>query len=68
MLTTFAVLYIFRHAQPALLYLVPTCLGFPLALALIKGDFNELMAYKDIPLEVEERVKANKEAAEKKGE
>ncbi|CDI97081.1 Minor histocompatibility antigen H13 [Echinococcus multilocularis] len=56
LLATFAVLYIFRHAQPALLYLVPTCLGFPLAMALIKGDFNELMAYKDIPLEVEERL------------
>ncbi|VDM18372.1 unnamed protein product [Hydatigera taeniaeformis] len=68
LLTTFTVLYIFRHAQPALLYLVPTCLGFPLTLALIKGDFNELMAYKDIPLEVEERVKANREAAEKKGQ
>ena len=67
LLTTFVVMYVFRHAQvnifqlnfyifllfslpyflflqPALLYLVPTCLGFPLAMALVKGDFNDLMA------------------------
>ncbi|VDN09246.1 unnamed protein product [Dibothriocephalus latus] len=42
LLATFAAMYIFKHAQPALLYLVPTCLGFPLTLALIKGDLGAM--------------------------
>nr|CDS28716.2 Minor histocompatibility antigen H13 [Hymenolepis microstoma] len=66
LLLTFVFMYTFRHAQPALLYLVPTCLGFPLTMALIRGDFEQLMAYKDIPEEVEERFKASKEEKEKK--
>uniref|UniRef100_A0A5K3FPL4 Signal peptide peptidase n=1 Tax=Mesocestoides corti TaxID=53468 RepID=A0A5K3FPL4_MESCO len=64
LLTTFVVMYSFHHAQPALLYLVPLCLGLPLTVALIKGDFKELMAYKDIPQEVENRLKAEREARE----
>jgi minor histocompatibility antigen H13 len=35
-------MHVFRHAQPALLYLVPACLGFPLLLALLKGDIREM--------------------------
>jgi len=61
LLITFSVMFIFRHAQPALLYLVPTCLGIPLSLALIKGDFAKLMEYQDVP----EEVKAAKEAKDK---
>ncbi|VDO08071.1 unnamed protein product [Rodentolepis nana] len=66
LLLTFIFMYTFRHAQPALLYLVPTCLGFPLAMALVRGDFEQLMAYKDIPEEVEARIKALKEENVKK--
>ncbi|KAM3184746.1 hypothetical protein ACTXT7_007727 [Hymenolepis weldensis] len=65
LLLTFVFMYTFRHAQPALLYLVPTCLGFPLTTALIKGDFEQLMAYKDIPEEVEKRIRASKEGKKK---
>ncbi|VUZ41680.1 unnamed protein product [Hymenolepis diminuta] len=65
LLLTFAFMYTFRHAQPALLYLVPTCLGFPLTTAFIKGDFEQLMAYKDIPEEVEMRIRAFKEEKKK---
>ncbi|KAM7534074.1 hypothetical protein Aperf_G00000114733 [Anoplocephala perfoliata] len=68
LLLTFVFMYTFHHAQPALLYLVPTCLGFPMTMALVKGDYAQLMAYKDIPKEVEERIKANKEEKEKKKE
>lgn len=39
---TIAVMHIFKHAQPALLYLVPACLGTPLAVALVKGDLTAL--------------------------
>merc|ERR1712200_229614 len=36
--TPIFVMHFFKHAQPALLYLVPACLGLPTLLALIKGD------------------------------
>ncbi|KAL7056345.1 hypothetical protein AAHC03_021139 [Spirometra sp. Aus1] len=62
LLATFAAMYIFKHAQPALLYLVPTCLGFPLTLALIKGDLGAMMTYTDIPEEIANKVKAAREA------
>ena len=40
MLATMLVMHVFRHAQPALLYLVPACLGTPLFLALVRGDIK----------------------------
>jgi minor histocompatibility antigen H13 len=36
---TFAAMYIFDHAQPALLYLVPTCTLSVLALSFIRNEF-----------------------------
>lgn len=44
LLLTILVMHIFRHAQPALLYLVPACAGVPLLLALVKGDIKTLLA------------------------
>lgn len=41
---TIAIMHIFRHAQPALLYLVPACAGAPMLIALIKGDIKTLFA------------------------
>ena len=38
LLTTIGVMHVFKAAQPALLYLVPACLGVPLFLALVRGD------------------------------
>ena len=32
---TIVVMHVFKHAQPALLYLVPACLGAPLLVALV---------------------------------
>lgn len=49
LVTTIAVMTIYNHAQPALLYLVPSCILFPVTLSLIKGDFRAMFAYEDHP-------------------
>jgi len=47
LIVTIIVMVLYNHAQPALLYLVPACLGIPLSVAYLKGDFNDMFAYKD---------------------
>jgi len=42
-------MHFFRAAQPALLYLVPSCLGIPFLAATINGDFSALISYRDYP-------------------
>lgn len=59
LLATIFVMHVFKHAQPALLYLVPACMGTPLLLALLKGDIKKLFAYEDHP---EEKPKENKKS------
>lgn len=54
LVTTIIVMSVFKHAQPALLYLVPACISFPLMLALLKGDLKSLFAYEDHPVAPEE--------------
>lgn len=54
LLATILVMHVFRHAQPALLYLVPACLGTPLLLALLRGDLHALFNYEDQPAIVED--------------
>jgi minor histocompatibility antigen H13 len=49
--TTIFVMHVYRHAQPALLYLVPACIGAPLGLALLKGDLKAMFQYEDHPSE-----------------
>ncbi|CAH8619132.1 unnamed protein product [Schistosoma haematobium] len=39
---TFVMMHVFKHAQPALLYLVPACLGAPLLMALVKNDLSAM--------------------------
>ncbi|OQV19685.1 Minor histocompatibility antigen H13 [Hypsibius exemplaris] len=51
LVATIVVMHVFKHAQPALLYLVPACLGIPLLLALVKGDLREMFAYEDHPVD-----------------
>lgn len=41
---TIFVMHVFKHAQPALLYLVPACISAPVGVALIKGDIRALFA------------------------
>lgn len=45
LVATIFVMHMFKHAQPALLYLVPACLGTPLSLALIKGDIAAMFQW-----------------------
>jgi minor histocompatibility antigen H13 len=52
--TTIFVMHVFKHAQPALLYLVPSCLGIPIGLALIRGDIKNMFNYEDHPPTAEE--------------
>uniref|UniRef100_A0A3P9K5E7 Histocompatibility (minor) 13 n=1 Tax=Oryzias latipes TaxID=8090 RepID=A0A3P9K5E7_ORYLA len=42
---TIFVMHTFKHAQPALLYLVPACVGFPVIVALFKGELTEMFSY-----------------------
>ena len=42
---TVGVMYFFNAAQPALLYLVPACLGGSVSVAFARGEFNLLFAY-----------------------
>jgi minor histocompatibility antigen H13 len=53
LVTTMVVMSVFKHAQPALLYLVPACISFPVLLALLKGDFKAMFQYEDHPKEQE---------------
>merc|ERR1711962_657786 len=54
LLMTIFVMRVYKHAQPALLYLVPACLGVPLFLALVRGDIKSMFQYEDHP-NVEEK-------------
>jgi len=64
LLTTIGVMHVFKHAQPALLYLVPACLGTPLFFALVRGDISSMFQYADHP----EEVLSPKEVEEEKKE
>ncbi|KAI6652684.1 Minor histocompatibility antigen H13-like [Oopsacas minuta] len=58
MVVTIFVLTTFQAAQPALLYLVPACLGIPLMTAFLCGDLGALLKYEDYD---EEELEGNKE-------
>lgn len=45
--TTVLVMYTFEAAQPALLYLVPACLGSVILLAAARGQFSTLWSYSE---------------------
>ena len=55
LLATIGIMHFYKHAQPALLYLVPACLGAPILMALVRGDVQSMFKYADHPeLEEEE--------------
>jgi minor histocompatibility antigen H13 len=60
LVVTVGVMYFFKTAQPALLYLVPACLGGSLAVGLARGEFSALFAYSE-----EEEKKEEKKGEEK---
>jgi len=61
--TTVFIMYTFQAAQPALLYLVPACLGSVLVLAVIRGELKDLWNYSEESVEthnpVDEKKKDN---------
>jgi len=61
LLTTIGVMHFYKHAQPALLYLVPACLGTPLFFALVRGDIKSMFQYADHPEEALEEKEEKKE-------
>lgn len=65
LLATIFVMHVFKHAQPALLYLVPACLTAPFLIALIKGDMKALIAYEDHPEEKQKKEKSNAKSENK---
>ncbi|KAL4087697.1 hypothetical protein PRIC1_013585 [Phytophthora ramorum] len=60
LVATVAVMFIFNAAQPALLYLVPACLGSALVTAFVRGEFKELLAYSEEEEEEEDSDKDDK--------
>jgi len=47
LLSTILVMHVFKAAQPALLYLVPACIGSSMMLAIIRGEVNLLLSYEE---------------------
>ena len=60
---TLYVMIVFEAAQPALLYLVPACLGSSLICALARGEIKELFAYSE---EEEEKEESQDEVKDEK--
>lgn len=68
LVATVTVMFVFDAAQPALLYLVPACLGSALVTALVRGEFKELFAYSEEDEEEEDASKDKKDEAAKDSE
>ena len=71
LVTTVLIMYFFNAAQPALLYLVPACLGSSLLTAVIRGEITALFAYdeevaKDSSANVAKDAKAVEKGEDKK--
>uniref|UniRef100_A0A3B1K2M3 Histocompatibility (minor) 13 n=1 Tax=Astyanax mexicanus TaxID=7994 RepID=A0A3B1K2M3_ASTMX len=62
---TIFVMHTFKHAQPALLYLVPACVGFPVVVALLKGELTEMFRYEEVSPEAEASQTEEKTESEK---
>lgn len=52
LITTVVILHVFSSAQPALLYLVPACIGSALLTSLVRGELMLLLKYEDHPEEM----------------
>jgi Signal peptide peptidase len=60
---TMTVMHVFKKAQPALLYLSPSCAAAAFLTALVRGELPTLWGYKEISKE--ERIEKTKETKEK---
>jgi len=47
LLLTIFIMHVYKHAQPALLYLVPACVGAPIIVATLRGELKTLFSYDD---------------------
>mmetsp|Transcript_21729 Transcript_21729/g.38931 ORF Transcript_21729/g.38931 Transcript_21729/m.38931 type:complete len:492 (-) Transcript_21729:208-1683(-) len=65
LITTVAIMLIFNHAQPALLYIVPYILITAVGVALVRGEFKDLWAYSIEDETEEEKTKATDEKKSK---
>lgn len=63
--TTLVVMIKFNAAQPALLYLVPACLGSSLLCAVVRGELKELFEYSEEEEEEEEITEGEAKKDEK---
>ncbi|KAG5282011.1 hypothetical protein AALO_G00051280 [Alosa alosa] len=63
---TIFVMHTYKHAQPALLYLVPACVGFPVVVALLKGELTDMFRYEEVTPETEGAAKEESTETEKK--
>jgi minor histocompatibility antigen H13 len=68
LITTVLVMYKFEAAQPALLYLVPSCIISSFMTGLRRGEFKELFAFKEESEEDKDaaKAKASKKTTKKK--
>lgn len=64
LVATYVALTVFETAQPALLYLVPSCLLTALGMALLRKEFKELIAYTEEDSKEEEVKKGETKTAE----
>lgn len=65
---TVGIMYFFKHAQPALLYLVPCCLLASLGMGYARGEVKALFSYDEGEEEVKEGEEGAKDATTKKKE
>ena len=65
MLCTLAAVHIYKHGQPALLYLVPFVLGSLWGTAFVKGDIKILWNYTEADEEAESKNKDTKSGTDK---
>eukprot|EP00794_Sanderia_malayensis_P004914 gene4914-5561_t len=63
---TVVVMHFFKAAQPALLYLVPACIGSALIVAIIKGEVSDLFKYEDHPEDMIKKDGDNDDKQEQK--
>ncbi len=65
---TMSVMHVFKAAQPALLYLSPSCAAAALIAAVVRGELPALWGYKEISKEERmEKAKENKEEVQEDG-
>jgi len=64
LVTTVVILHVFNSAQPALLYLVPACIGSALLTSVVRGELMLLLKYEDHPEEMLIRGKESNEPVE----